>query len=146
LLGLLEDGEGEEGGGLAEGGAGGVEFFVGDDVGQGRVVGVLGRAVGEGGAQGGELAAAVALGLGQVAGEARGLAGGEGLVGLEGDDSPELVAFAASLRRRGSCDVTFLHLYWPTWGRQGYWMDELQALKQSGKARAVGISVQTCWS
>jgi nucleotide-binding universal stress UspA family protein len=35
------------------------------------------------------------------------------LVGLEGDDSPELVAFAAGLRRRGACDVTFLHFYWP---------------------------------
>ncbi len=35
------------------------------------------------------------------------------LVGLEGDDSPELVAFAAGLRRREPFDVTFLHLYWP---------------------------------
>jgi nucleotide-binding universal stress UspA family protein len=35
------------------------------------------------------------------------------LVGLEGDDSPELVTFAAGLRRREACDVTFLHLYWP---------------------------------
>jgi len=53
-----------------------------------------------------------------------------------------------SLRELGldHVDLMQLHLYWPTWGRQGYWMDELQALKQSGKARAVGISVQTCWS
>ena len=35
------------------------------------------------------------------------------LVGLEGDDFPELVRFAAGLRRRAACDVTFLHLYWP---------------------------------
>jgi len=35
------------------------------------------------------------------------------LVGLEGDDFPELVTFAAGLRRREACDVTFLHLYWP---------------------------------
>ena len=35
------------------------------------------------------------------------------LVGLEGDDVPELVTFAAGLRRRDACDVTFLHLYWP---------------------------------
>ena len=35
------------------------------------------------------------------------------LVGLEGDDFPELVTFAAGLRRRGACDVTFLHFYWP---------------------------------
>ena len=48
-----------------------------------------------------------------------------------------------SLRELGldHVDLMQLHLYWPTWGRQGYWMDELQALKQSGKARAVGISV-----
>ena len=47
-------------------------------------------------------------------------------------------------------DLMQLHLYWPTWGRQGYWMDELQALTQSGKARAVGISryptTATTWS
>jgi nucleotide-binding universal stress UspA family protein len=35
------------------------------------------------------------------------------LVGLEGDDFPELIRFAAGLRRRAACDVTFLHLYWP---------------------------------
>lgn len=35
------------------------------------------------------------------------------LIALEGDDSPELVTFAAGLRRREACDVTFLHLYWP---------------------------------
>jgi methylglyoxal reductase len=48
-----------------------------------------------------------------------------------------------SLRELGvdHVDLMQLHLYWPTWGREGYWMDELQALKQSGKARAVGISV-----
>ena len=48
-----------------------------------------------------------------------------------------------SLRELGRdhVDLMQLHLYWPTWGQHGYWMDELQALKQSGKARAVGISV-----
>lgn len=48
-----------------------------------------------------------------------------------------------SLRQLGRdhVDLMQLHLYWPTWGHSGYWMDELQALKQSGKARAVGISV-----
>jgi len=36
------------------------------------------------------------------------------LVGLEGvDGGTELVKFAAELRRRAPCDVTFLHLYWP---------------------------------
>ena len=40
----------------------------------------------------------------------------QALVGLEGADEGglELVRFAAGLRRRGPCDVTFLHLYWPT--------------------------------
>ena len=36
------------------------------------------------------------------------------LVGLEGpDEGAALVRFAADLRRRGRCDLTFLHLYWP---------------------------------
>jgi nucleotide-binding universal stress UspA family protein len=36
------------------------------------------------------------------------------LVGLEGaDEAAEVVKFAGDLRRRGRCDVTFLHLYWP---------------------------------
>jgi len=50
---------------------------------------------------------------------------------------------ATSLRELGTdhVDLMQLHLYWPTWGHGGYWMDELQALKESGKARAVGISV-----
>jgi aryl-alcohol dehydrogenase-like predicted oxidoreductase len=38
-------------------------------------------------------------------------------------------------------DLMQLHIYWPTWGVSGYWMDELQALKAEGKARFVGISV-----
>ncbi len=29
----------------------------------------------------------------------------------------------------------------PTWGHDGYWMDELAELKRSGKARSVGISI-----
>ena len=35
------------------------------------------------------------------------------LVGLEGHDVAEIVTFAAGLRRRGACDVAFLHFYWP---------------------------------
>jgi nucleotide-binding universal stress UspA family protein len=35
------------------------------------------------------------------------------LVGLEGEDLPEIVGFVARLRRRRACDVVFLHLYWP---------------------------------
>lgn len=38
-------------------------------------------------------------------------------------------------------DLLQLHLYWPNWGKEGYWMDELQALKESGKVRAIGVSV-----
>lgn len=48
-----------------------------------------------------------------------------------------------SLRVMGvdSVDLMQLHLYWPTWGSSGYWMGELQALKQQGKVRFVGISI-----
>jgi methylglyoxal reductase len=48
-----------------------------------------------------------------------------------------------SLRELGRdyVDLMQLHLYWPTWGHEGYWMEELQALKETGKARSVGISV-----
>ena len=48
-----------------------------------------------------------------------------------------------SLRELGleQVDLLQLHLYWPNWGHHGYWMDELQALKASGKIRAIGISV-----
>jgi len=40
----------------------------------------------------------------------------------------------ASLRELGMDHVNLmqLHLYWPTWGHHGYWMDEMQALRQSG--------------
>ena len=48
-----------------------------------------------------------------------------------------------SLRELGldQVDLMQLHLYWPTWGHDGYWMEELQQLKQSGKARSIGISI-----
>ena len=38
-------------------------------------------------------------------------------------------------------DLMQLHIWWPTWGISGYWMDELQALKDEGKARFVGVSI-----
>jgi nucleotide-binding universal stress UspA family protein len=39
----------------------------------------------------------------------------QALVGLEGvEGGAALLRFAVDLRRRGRCDVTFLHLYWPT--------------------------------
>lgn len=34
-----------------------------------------------------------------------------------------------------------LHLYWANWGVEGYWMEELQMLKDSGKADFIGISI-----
>ena len=49
----------------------------------------------------------------------------------------------ASLRALGldAVDCLQLHAYWPTWGVEGYWLDELRDLKQQGKARTIGISV-----
>ncbi|WP_131113460.1 aldo/keto reductase [Lichenihabitans psoromatis] len=49
----------------------------------------------------------------------------------------------ASLRALGTdaIDLLQLHAYWPGWGHEGDWMDELRALKAAGKVRAIGISV-----
>lgn len=38
-------------------------------------------------------------------------------------------------------DLMQLHMYWPTWGIDGYWMEELQSLKTEGKVSYIGISV-----
>jgi len=38
-------------------------------------------------------------------------------------------------------DLLQLHTYWPTWGVDGYWVDEMQALKQAGKIRYAGVSL-----
>ena len=38
-------------------------------------------------------------------------------------------------------DLVQLHLYWPTWGVDGYWLDELRQLQSSGKILAIGVSV-----
>lgn len=38
-------------------------------------------------------------------------------------------------------DLLQLHLYWPNWGTEGYWMDELIALKEQGKVRNIGVSI-----
>ncbi|UBZ05596.1 aldo/keto reductase [Salegentibacter mishustinae] len=48
-----------------------------------------------------------------------------------------------SLRQLGKekIDLFQLHLYWANWGVQGYWMDELQELKASGKVDHIGISI-----
>lgn len=47
-----------------------------------------------------------------------------------------------SLKRLGvDCiDLMQLHLYWPTWGVEGYWLDELQKLKHEGKIKSIGVS------
>jgi len=47
-----------------------------------------------------------------------------------------------SLRRlnRDYIDLMQLHLYWPNWGTEGYWLDELLELREEGKIRAIGIS------
>lgn len=48
-----------------------------------------------------------------------------------------------SLKELGTdqVDLMQLHLWWPDWGVDGYWMDELQRLKQDGLARHVGVSI-----
>lgn len=48
-----------------------------------------------------------------------------------------------SLRELGTdyIELMQLHLWWPTWGTEGYWMDELQSLKSEGLVGHVGISI-----
>jgi methylglyoxal reductase len=48
-----------------------------------------------------------------------------------------------SLKELGldSLDLLQLHVWWPTWGMDGYWMDELQQLKAEGLVRHIGVSV-----
>jgi methylglyoxal reductase len=38
-------------------------------------------------------------------------------------------------------DLIQLHIWWPTWDVGGYWMDELQQIKQEGLVNHVGISI-----
>lgn len=38
-------------------------------------------------------------------------------------------------------DLIQLHIWWPTWGTSGYWMDDLQQLKADGLASHVGVSI-----
>lgn len=38
-------------------------------------------------------------------------------------------------------DLFQMHLYWPNWGVEGYWLEELSALRESGKVRSIGISL-----
>jgi methylglyoxal reductase len=48
-----------------------------------------------------------------------------------------------SLRQLGvdHLDLQQLHLYWPNWGVEGYWLDELQALRDAGTIGAIGVSL-----
>jgi methylglyoxal reductase len=38
-------------------------------------------------------------------------------------------------------DLLQLHLYWPTWGASGYWLEELHALRDEGIVRRIGVSL-----
>ncbi|NQX00881.1 aldo/keto reductase [bacterium] len=38
-------------------------------------------------------------------------------------------------------DLFQMHLYWPNWGIEGYWLDELEALVAEGKIRSIGVSL-----
>ena len=48
-----------------------------------------------------------------------------------------------SLRELGTeqLDLLQLHVWWPTWGTEGYWADELRQLKEDGLVRHVGASI-----
>jgi methylglyoxal reductase len=43
--------------------------------------------------------------------------------------------------RLDSIDLIQLHVYWPGWGTDGYWLDELEELRSRGLARAIGVSI-----
>jgi methylglyoxal reductase len=38
-------------------------------------------------------------------------------------------------------DLVQLHLYWPTWGVDGYWLDELRELRERGRVKLIGVSL-----
>jgi methylglyoxal reductase len=48
-----------------------------------------------------------------------------------------------SLRELGAdrLDLLQLHLWWPTWGTDGYWLDELSQLQADGLVEHVGVSL-----
>jgi aryl-alcohol dehydrogenase-like predicted oxidoreductase len=43
--------------------------------------------------------------------------------------------------RRDHVDLVQLHVWWPAWGVAGRWLDELQELRDEGKALAIGVSL-----
>jgi methylglyoxal reductase len=48
-----------------------------------------------------------------------------------------------SLRELGRerVELVQLHLYWPTWGVDGHWLDELRELQSSDRALKIGVSL-----
>ncbi|MFV0435368.1 MAG: aldo/keto reductase [Leucobacter sp.] len=48
-----------------------------------------------------------------------------------------------SLRELGidRLDLLQLHLWWGTWGTEGYWLDELRALQDRGLVSHIGVSI-----
>ena len=38
-------------------------------------------------------------------------------------------------------DLYQMHIYWPNWGVEGYWLDELEAAKAAGKIGSFGVSI-----
>ncbi len=38
-------------------------------------------------------------------------------------------------------DLYQMHIYWPNWGVEGYWLDELEAAKEAGKIGSFGVSI-----
>lgn len=48
-----------------------------------------------------------------------------------------------SLRTLGveQIDLFQMHLYWPNWGTGGYWLDELETLREQGKVASIGVSM-----
>lgn len=48
-----------------------------------------------------------------------------------------------SLRTLGvdRIDLFQMHLYWPNWGTGGYWLDELETLREQDKVASIGVSM-----
>ncbi len=38
-------------------------------------------------------------------------------------------------------DLYQMHIYWPNWGVEGYWLDELETAMEQGKIGSIGVSV-----
>ncbi len=38
-------------------------------------------------------------------------------------------------------DLLQLHVWWPTWGVEGHWLDELMSLRERGLVRHIGVSI-----